>query len=147
MTKTSFLRNVAKMLVACLAVVVMFVACEPNNGNGNNGNNGNKTSGTEWPPSEVRSQYGLKEMGKPTGASGIAWSNYGALIIYFTGTDATRTAVCGSFVAGGWIKNEKESYEFVEQKIYGYLYEKGEYEASYEDSQGNMRIQAKKKSN
>ena len=142
MTKTSFLRKVAKMLVACLAVVVMFVACDKDNGNGSNGNNSNKTNGTGWPPSEVRDPYGLRDMSQPTGASEITWGNYGALTIYFKGTNATNSAIVGWFANEKWNIKTEEHVEGTD--LYHYVWKKGEYGVFYVYNYGNIQFNAGK---
>ena len=74
MTKFFNLRNVAKMLVACLAATMMFTACgdddkdpkDPNNPPGS-------TTDTGWPPVAKLAEYNLGGWTQPAGISGIQW--------------------------------------------------------------------------
>ena len=122
-------------IVACLAVVIVTVACDKKTRT-----NSEKTDGTGWPPSEARSPHGLRDMSQPTGASDITWGSIPILTIYFKGTNATHTAIRSWFNTEKWSEEERLNME--EQKIY--LYKKGEYGANYVYNQGNIQLNAGK---
>ena len=138
---TAKLQAISRRLIAivALAVLIVFsmVACPDDVGGGGGG--GGYSEGAGWPPSNVRSQYGIGGMSQPPG-SGFTWATPGAdpdgkwtsvLRIRWSPTSDTVNFVSNWFSSNGW--SGEFSYDYTmgvwekgtQQGVYseyGYIY-------------------------
>ena len=109
---TAKLQAISRRLIAivALAVLIVFsmVACPDDVGGGGGG--GGYSEGAGWPPSNVRSQYGIGGMSQPPG-SGFNWVTVGAdpnghwtsaITIQWSPTSSTLSTVGNWFSSNGW---------------------------------------------
>ena len=113
-TNKSTIKNAFKAFgIVALAALIVFsmVACPDGNGGPDGGGGGGGgASGVGWPPSNVRSQYGIGGMSQPPG-SGFTWVTVGAdpggkwtsaLSISWSPTSSTLSTVGNWFSSNGW---------------------------------------------